>query len=173
MSSPESPFEAAERPIEPRPVLPSGIEAGLVAGLAVVAVFLIQDIAQGAPIRTPSILGTFFIEGVEAAHNVRFAPGAAIAYNVIHFSIWITIGAMGALSMHRVEREVSSWYLPWIGLAVLLAACFGLDALMTNSGLPRQHAWLGALSGVFALAGFLSWRYPRGFEIVRRFGQAG
>jgi len=171
MSSPESPFESDDRPIEPRPVLPSGIEAGLVAGLAVAVVFLIHDTVEGAPIRTPSLLGTFFIQGVEAAHNVRFAPGAAIAYNVIHFSTWIAIGSIGAVLMHRVEREVSSWYLPWLGLLALLGACFGLDALITQSGLPRLRIWLGALSGVAALTGFLGWRYPRAFDLVRRFGQ--
>lgn len=170
MSSPESPFEADDRPIEPRPVLPSGIEAGLVAGVTVAVVFLIHDALEGAPIRTPSILGTFFIEGVDAAHNVRSAPGAAIAYNAIHFSAWFAIGAIGALLMHRVEREASSWYLPWLGLLVLLGACFGLDAFIAQSGLPRQRIWLGALSGVVALAGFLGWRYPRAFDLVRRLG---
>lgn len=171
MSTPESPFEADRRPIEPRPVLPSGIEAGFVAGLAVALVFLIHDMLEGAPIRTPSILGTFFIQGVEAAHNVRSAPGAAIAYNVIHFSAWVAIGSIGALLMHRVEREASAWYLPWLGLLALLGSCFGLDAFIAQSGLPRQRIWLGALSGAAALAAFLGWRYPRAFDLVRRFGQ--
>jgi len=170
MSSPESPFEPDDRPIEPRPVLPSGIEAGLVAGLTVAVVFLLHDAVAGAPIRTPSILGTFFIQGAEAAHNVRSAPGAAIAYNVIHFSAWVAIGAIGAVLMHRVERAASAWYLPWLGLLVLLGACFCLDALIARSGLPRQRIWLGALSGVAALSGFLGWRYPRPFDLVRRFG---
>jgi hypothetical protein len=48
-------------------MLPEGLEAGLVGAFAVVAVYLMRDVATGEPLNTPSVLGTLLFEGLDAA----------------------------------------------------------------------------------------------------------
>ena len=127
MDSSESPFESGGHPIEPHPVLPSGIEAGLFGGFTVIAVFLVSDMLDGEPLRTPSVLGILLLQGVEAARNTDSAPGAAAAYNFVHFAAWIAVGALGIHLMQRVERSASNWYLPYVALTVFLIGFFLLD----------------------------------------------
>jgi hypothetical protein len=171
MDSPESPFESDDHPIEPQPVLPSGIEAGLFGGFAVIAVFLIGDMLGGEPLHTPSVLGTLLIEGVEAARGIDSAPGVAAAYNLVHFAAWILVGSVGIHLMHRVEKSSGSWYLPYVALAVFLLGCTALDVAVAKTGLARMHLWLGGLAGIMAVAIFMGWRHPHAMARVRRFGK--
>jgi len=171
MGSPESPFSSDDRLIEPHPVLPSGIEAGLFGGFTVVAVFLISDMLGGEPLHTPSVLGTLLIEGVEAARNIGSAPGAAAAYNLVHFGFWIAVGSVGIHLMHRVEKSAGDWYLPYLALAVFLLGCIALDAAVAETGLARMHLWLGGLAGALAVAVFMGWRHPHAMTRVLRFGK--
>lgn len=171
MVSSEPPIGSEDEPIEPRPVLPSGIEAGLVGGFAVLVVFLIRDLLAGAPLQTPSVLGTLLIVGPDAAITVVSAPGAAIAYNVIHFAAWILIGSVGNVLMWRVEESASNWYQPWIAVSALLLGCVAIDSWASGAGLSRLHLWLGAAVGIAATGLFLGWRHPRAMNRAR--GLAG
>jgi hypothetical protein len=171
MDSSESPFDSGGRPIEPHPVLPSGIEAGLFGGFTVIAVFLIGDMFGGEPLHTPSVLGILLIDGVAAARIVDSAPGAAAAYNFVHFGVWMLVGSLGIQLMHRVEKSAANWYLPYIALALFLLGCFGLDIAVSETGLARMHLWLGGLAGALAVAIFAGWRYPHAMTRVLRFGR--
>jgi len=174
MSSPEPPAEApvegASKPNEPTPVLPTGIEAGLVAGFVVAAVYLIRDLAIGIPLHTPSVLGTFFIEGADAARSVRSAPGAAMAFHAAHFALWVIAGGAAGWMMNRVEESPRLWFLPWVGVALLMAVIVALDGFTSAIGLPRLHLWLGAIAGVLAMVGFFQWRHPHAMSLVRGLG---
>jgi hypothetical protein len=167
---PGSPFDSKRR-IRPRPVLPSGIEAGVISGLAVSAVFLIRDVMAGEPLHTPSVLGTLLFEGLDAARNVRTAPGEAAAYNLVHFAMWLIVGSLGTSLMRLVERSVLSWYTPYLALLVLVLSGAALDAWVSETGLTRSHLWLGGLAGTVALALFLAWRHPDAARMIRRFGR--
>ncbi|MBW2287294.1 MAG: hypothetical protein JRG90_05660, partial [Deltaproteobacteria bacterium] len=104
-------------------MLPSGIEAGLLAGAAVAVIFLARDLLAGAPMQTPSVLGTLMLQGPEAARTVTYAVGAAIAYNAIHFAVWVLAGTYGNLLMHQVEASASNWYRPWVAACLLTVGC--------------------------------------------------
>lgn len=171
MGSPESPFDGGGYPIEPQPVLPSGIEAGLFGGFTVIAVFLVSDMLGGEPLRTPSVLGILLLHGVEAAREIEAAPGAAAAYNFVHFAAWIALGSLGIHLMHRVERSASSWYLPYVALVLFLLVCFALDSAVAGTGLARMHLWLGGLAGALAVTIFVGWRHPHAMARVLRFGR--
>jgi hypothetical protein len=144
MGSPESPFETDGHPIEPHSVLPSGIEAGLFGGFTVIAVFLIGDMLGGEPLRTPSVLGVLLLEGVEAARGIDSAPGAAAAYNFVHFAAWIVVGSLGTHLMHRVEKSASNWYLPYVALTVFLLGFLVLDDAVSETGPIRKGLAVGA-----------------------------
>ena len=171
MDSPESPFEPGGDPIEPHPVLPSGIEAGMFGGFTVIAVFLISDMLGGEPLRTPSVLGVLLLEGAEAARGIESAPGAAAAYNFVHFAAWLVVGSLGIQLMHRVEKSASNWYLPYVALTLFLLGCLVLDNAVSETGLARMHLWLGGLAGALAVAIFVGWRHPHAMARVLRFGR--
>jgi hypothetical protein len=171
MDSSESPFDSGDHPIEPRPVLPSGIEAGLFGGFTVIAVFLISDMLGGEPLHTPSVLGILLVHGVEAARGLDSAPGAAAAYNFVHFAVWMLVGSVSIRLMHLVERSAANWYLPYVALAIYLLGCIALDVAVSHTGLARMHLWLGGLAGALAVAIFIGWRHPHAMTRTLRFGR--
>jgi hypothetical protein len=171
MDSSKSPFDSGGHSIEPHPILPSGIEAGLFGGFTVIAVFLISDMLGGDPLRTPSVLGVLLIHGAEAARDAKSVAGAAAAYNFVHFAVWLMVGSASVQLVHRVEKSASSWYLPYVGLAVFLLGCLALDVAVSETGLARMHLWLGGLAGALAIAVFLGWRHPHAMARVLRFGR--
>lgn len=172
MTSPEAPVPSDTEPTGSRPVLPSGIEAGLVGGLAVAAVFLVHDVLLGSPLQTPALLGTLMFQGLEAARAGHLAPGAAIAYNAVHFGAWVGAGALGSVFMRDVEASPSHWYRPWLAAAALVAGCSVAAQAAAAAGLPRLHLIGGSLAGVVATGAFLGWRYPAAMRHVRSMGGA-
>ena len=170
MTSSEPPVPSSEEPTGARPVLPSGIEAGLVGGAVVAVVFLIRDLFAGAPMQTPSVLGTLMLQGVDAARTVVSAPGAAIAYNAVHFAVWTLAGSLGSLLMRQVEASASNWYRPWVAAGVLAIACAFASQRSAAAGLPQLHLYFGTLVGIAAMGTFLGWRYPGAMQSIRRMG---
>jgi len=141
--------------------LPEGLEAGLVAGFAVVAVFLVRDLSAGNWLHTPTVLGTLILEGPAQARSVVSSPGVAALYNVIHFAGWVVAGFATAFLVRRVEHHqadarilLAAWIV-WVVLSWL-----ALDAWVHDSGLARTHLWVGGIAGALALALFFAWRHP-------------
>jgi hypothetical protein len=142
-------------------VLPEGLEGGLVAGLAVVAVFLVRDLFAGDWIHTPTVLGTLILEGPEQARGVVSSPGVAAIYTLLHFSTWVMAGFATRFLVRRVEKHradariLLAVWIAWVALSWL-----GLDAWIHDSGLVRTHLWAGGLAGAVAMGGFFAWRHP-------------
>jgi len=170
MNSPISPVPSSNEPTGARPVLPSGIEAGILGGGAVVLVFFARDLLAGAPLQTPSVLGTLILAGPEAAVSVTDAPGAALAYNVIHFAAWTLAGSLGIRLMRQVEASAANWYRPWVAASLLIVGCVLASARASAAGMPQMHLWLGAVVGVAVMGWFLGWRHPRAMQRIRRMG---
>jgi len=170
MNSTEPPVPSSNEPTGAQPVLPSGIEAGLFGGAAVAIVFFARDLFVGSPLQTPSVLGTLMLQGAEAAKTVTSAPGAAIAYNAVHFAVWIFAGSIGIQLMRQVEASSANWYRPWVAASVLSVGCVLASARASAAGLPQIHLWLGTLVGVAVMGWFLGWRHPRAMRRIRQMG---
>ena len=170
MNSPEAPVPSKSEPTGARPVLPSGIEAGLLGGAAVAVTFLARDLLAGTPMQTPSILGTLMLQGPEAAQTVTSAVGPALAYNAVHFAVWILAGSVGIVLMRQVEASASNWYRPWVAACLLTVGCVLASTRASSAGLPQLHLWLGTLVGVASMGWFLGWRHPRAMQRIRRMG---
>ena len=171
-SNAAAPVAGASRPNEPAPVLPTGIEAGLVAGTVVAVAYLIRDVAIGVPLNTPSVLGTFLLEGAEAAKDVQSALGHAIAYHTVHFVLWLIAGGVAGWMMNRIEESARLWFVPWVAVGLLMAAIVAIDGWTAAAGLPRFHLWLGAIAGILSMVAFFQWRHPHAMALVRGFGRA-
>jgi hypothetical protein len=145
-------------------VLPEWIEAGLAGAFAVIAVFFVRDAWFREPFYTPAVLGTLLVEGLDAARWATPAPGAAAAYNVIHFIAWIVMGLVASQLMRRAEDDPRLRWLPVAGLVVALLALAGADLVLRETPLVRTDAWMGGLAGLAAMGGFLAWRHPGVFR---------
>lgn len=140
-------------------VLPEGIEAGLIGGLAVAGVILARDAWLGDPMHTPALLGTLLVAGAEAARAAAPAAGSAALYHAVHFFAWVALGFAASASMRRAERAGTRW-LPPLGALVAILALAALDVWVVRAGIERLHLWAGGLAGIAAMGAFLAWRHP-------------
>jgi len=140
-------------------VLPEGIEAGLIGGLAVAGVFLARDAWIGDPMHTPSMLGALLVAGREAARTAAPAAGSAALYHAVHFFAWIALGFAASGLMSRAERTGARW-LPPLATVVAILPLAALDVWVQHAGTGRLHLWLGGLAGIAAMGAFLAWRHP-------------
>jgi hypothetical protein len=162
----EPPVEAWREPPRAPLVLPEGIEAGLVGGLAVAAVFLARDAWLGDPMLTPSALGALLVSGPETAGGEP-PEGAGALYHAIHFFTWIALGFAASGLMGRAERTGARW-LPPLAALLAVAPLFALDAFVRSAELDRLHLWVGGLVGILAMGAFLAWRHPGAIRAARR-----
>ena len=154
------PPEEAWRETQRAPlVLPEGIEAGLLGGLAVAGVFFARDVWIGDPLRTPSVLGALLVAGGEAARTAAPAAGSAALYHAVHFFAWIALGFAASGLMSRAERVGARW-LPALAAVVAILLLAALDALVRSAGPGLLHLWVGGLTGIAAMGAFLAWRHP-------------
>lgn len=143
----------------PRSVLVNGLVAGLLAGLAVAAWFLVVDVAAGAPLRTPRMLGeAFFGDG----------GAALLGYTALHLATFAALGAAAAAFL-AASGIPPGWFVGLVfGVGALNAVHYGallaLDAGLMDL-LPWEHV-LGAnlLAGLVAMT-WLHRRAPEGRSI--------
>ena len=155
----ESPFEARRGRLRSPLVLPEGVEAGLIGGLTVAAVFFVRDVWIGEPLHTPTLLGTLLMSGAAAVRAQGPVFGVAALYHIFHFGAWVALGFAGSALMARAERTRTRWLPPLAGLLALVPLAV-LDVFVRTAQLERMHLWLGGLAGIVAMGAFLAWRHP-------------
>jgi hypothetical protein len=155
----EPPEQAWREPARAPLVLPEGIEAGLIGGLAVAGVFFVHDAWTGDPMQTPSILGALLVAGSQAARSAAPAAGSAALYHAVHFFAWVALGFAASAVMRHAERTGARWIAPLAALVALLPLV-ALDLWVQRAGMGRLHLWMGGLAGIAAMGAFLAWRHP-------------
>jgi hypothetical protein len=155
----------ALEPRESELTLPEGLEAGLLGGFSVAAVYLIHDLLQGDWLYTPRVLGSLLYAGPDAASMTAVDPlaadaGVAPLYHIVHFAVWSAAGFAAAALMRAAERRPALRFFPVLLLAIFIAFFFALDAEVEAVNIARLHLWAGGLAGAVALTGFLLWRHP-------------
>ncbi len=141
-------------------VIPEWAWAGLLGGLASALVFLIRDLAVGQYLYTPSVLGTAWVEGLNAAREVEASSGIAVVYHVIHFVAWFVLAFIANWIVRRADEDESKRWMPWAAFALALAAIGIGDRLLSTTLLGHTPIWVGGIAGLAACGGFLIWRHP-------------
>lgn len=77
-----------------------GIDVGLIGGVAVAVFFLVLDLIDGIPFRTPSVLGQAILFGNSEPDLQRAVPEAVAAYTVFHFVLFILLGMLLVRLIH-------------------------------------------------------------------------
>jgi hypothetical protein len=86
-------------------VVREGVLAGLI-GAAVVAVwFLLFDVVQSQPLRTPAVLWAALFQGIRTPSAVSPALGPVIAYTIAHVLVFVAFGLVAAFLVAGAERE--------------------------------------------------------------------
>ncbi len=87
-----------------------GVGAGLIGAATVAVWFLLFDAIQGAPLRTPAVLGRVISalvrsQSIPEAHSVAVALTPILGYTLVHGLAFIVVGLLTALLVDGAERE--------------------------------------------------------------------
>lgn len=119
-----------------------GLVAGFLGAFALALWFLLIDLSQGAPFRTPALLANSIL-GIE---NLETRPGAIAFYTIIHFTAFMVVGV------------VAAWVLSWMRAApgillglvlgfILFNLVFYASVYVTGIDVVAELGWVEVLSG--------------------------
>ena len=167
-----TPTVASSSPPVPSTVVDStalykeGIIAGVLGALAVAVWFLIIDMIQGQPFRTPTILGTgLFGRGVWPAtlETMPASLGMVAMFTWVHVLAFAVIGVVVAHVIALTERHPSVGF-GFVLMFVILQACFTVAVMIVAEPVLRALTWPAILiANVLAaavMAGYFWLRHP-------------
>ena len=86
-------------------IVREGVVAGLIGAAAVAVLILIFDIASGAPLQSPAILGSAILKGIRDPNLVTVSAGPVLGYTILHGLGFIAVGLVAAFLVASAERE--------------------------------------------------------------------
>ncbi|MCI0547767.1 MAG: hypothetical protein L0027_10840 [Candidatus Rokubacteria bacterium] len=86
-------------------VLREGSIAGLLGAAAVAAWFLLYDLAAGAPLRTPALLGAAIFEGLRDPSTLVITPRLVFQFTLLHVGLFLGFGWAVAGLLALADRE--------------------------------------------------------------------
>ena len=86
-------------------ILREGVAAGLIGAAAVALLILVFDIAGGAPLQSPAILGSAILRGVRDPTLAPVSAGPIVGYTIVHGLGFIAVGLVAAFLVAAAERE--------------------------------------------------------------------
>jgi len=142
-----------------RGIVGQGVIAGILGASVLALWFMVLDWIRGAPLMTPSVLGTLVLRGEAPGDQIDTL--AVVGYTVIHYALFVALGVAGAWVAGRIERR------PRIILAVVILftamQAFGLSFTTvlaeTLDGTVRW--WAAALGNLFAVAAMAFYIWTR------------
>ncbi len=153
-------------------IVSEGVLAGVVAATAVAAVFLVIDLAAGAPFRTPRQLGAMLLTLFGGASGAATDGATPLAlYTLFHFVSFIIAGILAAAVVQVTIKQPAAILLFVILFFAFEVAFTGfvafLDVTSTGGITPIQVA-IGNVVASVAMALFFRARHPR----LRSIGRA-
>ena len=101
-----------------------GTIAGLLGASAVALWFLVYDVAAGAPLRTPALLGAALFDGLRDPSALVITGSLILKYTLLHGLAFIAFGWLAASLLVLVDHE------PQLIVAVfMLFVCFEVFAI--------------------------------------------
>jgi len=149
------------------PTLREGVTAGLAGAVTVAVWFLIFDVLQGTPFRTPAVLWAVLFEGVRNPAAVGAAPGPVLGYTIAHLVAFLLIGLVAAWLVAGAEREP-----PLLVVLLIFLGAFEVFFLALISFLARPAlgilAWWEILMANFLAALAMLTVFYRGHRPLAR-----
>ena len=136
-----------------RSFLTEAISTGLVGAATVAVWFFFVDIVNGAPFRTPGILGSVVFLGISSAEEAVINITTVGLFSLLHGTVFFLVG-IGTTAFVRAADRTPSVLSLFIPLTLVLQALFvGLTAILAQFILGAV-AWWAVLGGNL-LASFL------------------
>lgn len=140
-----------------RGVLGRGLVAGLLAATAIVAFFLVVDLARGEALWTPSFLARVML-GEEGA-----GPGAVGLYTVLHYAVFVAVGVATAWVLERLRTPATLLLGAVLGFLLFDAVFYG-GVLVAGVDIVNVIGWPSFLAanliGGIVLVTYLSRTSP-------------
>jgi hypothetical protein len=143
-----------------------GVIAGIIAAATVALWFLLIDLVNGTPLRTPSVLGTALFQGPASLDSPMAPPVSAemvLMFTWVHGLVFVVIGVAVSRVLALAERR------PSLGFGILLLFLvlefgFTVSAMLFTEpvlGLLTWPAILGAnLLAASSMTGYFWLRRP-------------
>lgn len=127
----------------------SAFYAGAIGGAAIALFFLVRDVVIGAPLATPSALGTAVFTGEVPPLTSEVRLESVALFSIVHFATFGIISTLFALLLGRVEELQHRPVVLAAGIFAIMTAGIGLvDYLF----LPGLVAMLNPIALGFANA---------------------
>jgi hypothetical protein len=154
----EYPFGLAA--LKGHPFLSRGLVTGLIGAVAVMAWFLILDVAAGSPFRTPGALGSALLFGASNVTEMRVDAGVVAAYTIVHLAAFALAGTVFVAIAEQYERAPDM-------LMIIALASIVLEALVVATMALMAQWALGVLGVVSVLVANLIAVVAMGWHVWR------
>jgi len=146
-----------------------GFVAGMLGAVVVALWFLLHDLAGGAPLRTPALLGAVLFHGLRDVHALQITLPLIGEYTLVHGAAFVTFGWVAAVLLDRADREPRLLF-----LFVLLFCCFevsfvALVAITAEWLLESLAGWTILLGNLLAALAMLAFFFREHRVAWRRF----
>jgi hypothetical protein len=143
--------------------LREGITVGLIGAAIVMLWFFIVDLAAGAPLRTPALLGAALFDG---ARGAAVSPTArlVVGYTAVHLvgfvALGLGVGGLFALA-EREKRVLALIFILGCCLAVVFLAMGYLLSQWLGQAMTPAIVLAGHVLGAAAMVGALAYFHAR------------
>ena len=138
--------ETARRPRARGHALREGITVGLIGAAIAMVLFLAVDVAAGAPLRTPALLGAALFHGVRNPGAVTVTAPLVLGYTLVHLAGFVAFGLAVSGLFALAEREKRVLALIFM-LGCCLAVAFGMMVYVLSQWLREAMTPWVFLSG--------------------------
>ena len=143
-------------------VVREGFIAGVIGAVIVAVWYFVIDLAAGAPLRTPQMIGQLLLHG-NGAFDRAISPGAVLLATVFHGAAFVILGIALTALVHLAAREIEWRMGVLIGLVIAAGFASGLIFAVTPATGERFSSWVvvgGSLIAVAGMAAYLWKRHP-------------
>ena len=113
-------------------VVREGIAVGLIGAAVAMVLFLVVDLAAGAPLRTPAMLGAALFHGARGPGEVAITTPVVLGYTAVHVAGFVLFGlaTSGLFALAEREKRV-------LGLIFILGCCLAVVFVAMVYGLAQ------------------------------------
>ena len=137
-------------------VVREGITVGLIGAAVAMVLFLLVDLAAGAPLRTPAMLGAALFHGARGAGEVVITTPLVLGYTAVHLAGFALFGlaVSGLFALAEREKRVLGFiFMLGCCLAVVfIAMAYGLSQWMREAMTPGVFLAGHVLAGLAVVA---------------------
>jgi hypothetical protein len=147
-----------------------GTYVGAIGAATVAVWFLILDLIQGHPLRTPSVLGQVLLFGQSTPSLTTIHFGAVIAYTAVHFGAFLLFGIGLCRLIRWAARESVVRYALLQVFLVFEVLFYGLLMLVSEATRELFPFWTVLTANTLAALamGAYLWRmHPEFRQIIR------